>query len=106
MLACARLFELAIVIVKSWHQSVKSPASLSLSLSLSVSLSVSVSVSLDLVSALSRFSIGASLARTLFPVSTDVESYSCGICVVSPHSQSFHLSVYFGVYFPKEKKLN
>ncbi len=55
---------------------------------------------------LSRFSIGASLSQTLFPVSTDVESDSCGICVVSPHSQSLYLSVYIGVYFPKEKKLN
>jgi hypothetical protein len=53
-----------------------------------------------------RFSISASLSRTLLPVSTDVESDSFGICVVSPHSHLLHLSVYFGVYFPKEKKLN
>jgi hypothetical protein len=53
-----------------------------------------------------RFSISASLSRTLLPVSIDVESDSCGICVVSPHLQSLHLSVYLGVYFPKEKKLN
>ncbi len=55
-----------------------------------------------------RFSISASLSRTLLAVSTDVESDSCGICVVSPHSQSLHLSVYFGVLFSKRKetKLN
>jgi len=56
----------------------------------------------------SRFSISASASRMLFPVSTDVESDSCGIYVVSPHSQSLHRSVYFGVYFSKRKenKLN
>jgi hypothetical protein len=52
------------------------------------------------------FSIGDSLSRLFFAVSTDVEFDSCGICVVSPHSRSMHLSVYFGVYFLKEKKLN
>jgi hypothetical protein len=52
------------------------------------------------------FSIRDSLSRLFFAVSTDVEFDSCGICVVSPHSRSVHLSVYFGVYFLKEKKLN
>jgi len=32
-----------------------------------------------------------------------IESDVCGIYVVSPHSQSLHLSVYFGVYFPTEQ---
>ena len=53
-----------------------------------------------------EFSISVSLSRLLFPVSTDVEFESCGICVVSAQSRSVNVSVYFGVYFPKEKKLN
>jgi hypothetical protein len=55
-----------------------------------------------------RFSISASLSRTLLPASTDIESDCCGICVVSPHSQSLHLSVYFRRLFSKRKetKLN
>ena len=53
-----------------------------------------------------KFSTSASLSRLFFPVSTDVEFDSRGICVVSPQFRSLHLSVYFRVYFPKEKKLN
>jgi hypothetical protein len=56
--------------------------------------------------AMLEFSISASLSRLFFPVSTDVEFDSCGKCVVTLHSRSVHLSVNFGVYFAKEKKLN
>ena len=50
-----------------------------------------------------EFSISASLSRQFFPVSTDVESDSCGICVASPRSRFVH-SPSIPVFIFKKKK--